>query len=128
MAHEPTVDEAVGLVEEVEAIIATFPPIERSILELRLQNQSTEEITREVRRVLEKATEALRQRLRAANERSFHLSAGVADVSGSIVPPSQKILHCGSASWQASTPAGVTDVCRMLSVVSLGRVAATASR
>lgn len=72
VARDPTPDEAIALVEELEAFLATLEPLERNVLELRLQNQNTEEIaesvqrsTRTVRRILERAQVSLHERLQA---------------------------------------------------------------
>ena len=50
VAREPDPAEAIGVVEELEAVMAGLSPLHRRILELRLQHCSTEEIAKEVER------------------------------------------------------------------------------
>lgn len=75
ISREPTVEDAVALTDEIEAYMQTLDPIKRQILELRLQDQSTEEIasavdrsSRTVRRVLEDIKSALAERLASLEE------------------------------------------------------------
>ena len=70
VSREPTPDEAAGLVEEVEAFMASLEPKERTVLELRLQEYSTEEIAekvqrspRTIRRILERLQARLEEQL-----------------------------------------------------------------
>jgi len=70
-AEEPTPDEAAALVEEVERIMKTLNPLQRRMLELRLQGYTIEEIAgqtkrsdRTVQRLLEKLKDELELRLR----------------------------------------------------------------
>jgi RNA polymerase sigma factor (sigma-70 family) len=68
-SREPTVDEAVALADELEAILKPLDPLLRRVLELRLQGQSLEEIAaitmrseRTVRRSLAELREAIASR------------------------------------------------------------------
>lgn len=70
MAHDPAPDEAVALMEELEAVTRTLEPHERTILELKLQGGEIDQIARHVersdrtvRRVLAKIEAALQTRL-----------------------------------------------------------------
>lgn len=70
LADGPSEPDAVAVVDELEAVMATFDERQRKMLELRLQGHSLEEISdevgrsqRTVRRLLEVAEEALRNRL-----------------------------------------------------------------
>lgn len=69
LSREPTVDEAVALADELEAILKPLDPLLRRVLELRLQGQSLEEIAaitmrseRTVRRSLAELREAIASR------------------------------------------------------------------
>ncbi|TWT97353.1 RNA polymerase sigma factor [Neorhodopirellula pilleata] len=69
MAREPTIEEALMLSDEIEALMKPLSPIERQCLELRLQDLSTTEIAvaiecspRTVRRMLERIKEQLASR------------------------------------------------------------------
>lgn len=70
MAHEPAPDEAVALMEELEAVTRSLEPHERTILELKLQGEEVDQIARHiersdrtVRRALTKIEAALQSRL-----------------------------------------------------------------
>lgn len=69
-AREPDPAEAIGVVEELEAVMSGLSPLHRQILELRLQHDSVEEIAveverseRTIRRVLKNIRGDLHQRL-----------------------------------------------------------------
>lgn len=68
-SQEPTVEEAVALADELEAILKPLDPLLRRVLELRLQGQSLEEIAaitmrseRTVRRSLAELRDAIASR------------------------------------------------------------------
>ncbi len=72
-ADEPPPDEAAALVEEIERVMRPLQPLQRQMLELRLQNHTVEEIAaainrseRTVRRFLESLRGDLRNRLTAS--------------------------------------------------------------
>ncbi|WP_145387524.1 RNA polymerase sigma factor [Stieleria neptunia] len=74
IAREPTVEEAVALNDEIEAFMKTLEPLERKVLEMRLQDRSTEKIAdeveyspRTVRRILDRVKETLTARLNHVN-------------------------------------------------------------
>jgi RNA polymerase sigma-70 factor, ECF subfamily len=69
IAHEPTIEEAVALADEIEAFMKTLEPVERQVLELRLQDHDSEAIadeiqrsTRTVRRIIERLKSLLAER------------------------------------------------------------------
>jgi RNA polymerase sigma-70 factor (ECF subfamily) len=75
VSREPTADAAVELIDEVGAVMKALEPGDRKVLELRLQDLSTEEIAaqlgcsdRTVRRALE--------RIRGLVERRFDVTCG----------------------------------------------------
>jgi RNA polymerase sigma-70 factor (ECF subfamily) len=70
VASDPTPEEALSVVEEVEALMEGLTPIQCQMLELRLQGHTVDEIAeqvnrseRGVRRLLDKVKEKLHQRL-----------------------------------------------------------------
>lgn len=70
VSREPSVEEAVALTDEIEVLLAMLQPNERSILELRLQGKSSEQIAEElqcsprtVRRTVERVKKSLSDRL-----------------------------------------------------------------
>ena len=75
VAREPTVEEAVALTDEIETFMSTLEPVEQKVLELRLQDQSSEQIAKQVecsprtiRRIMERVKSALAERLEELNE------------------------------------------------------------
>lgn len=48
IARDPTAEEAVTLTDEVQAFMCTLTPLERKVLELRLQDHSSQSIAEEV--------------------------------------------------------------------------------
>lgn len=69
ITHQPTVEESLALADELESFMRTLEPIERQVLELRLQDRNTGDIadeiersTRTVRRVLDRLKSALSER------------------------------------------------------------------
>lgn len=75
ISREPSADAAAELVDEVTAVMAALDPAERKVLELRLQDRSTEEIAAEVKcsdRTVRRALE----RIRAAVQQRFDASCG----------------------------------------------------
>jgi RNA polymerase sigma factor (sigma-70 family) len=74
MAHEPSPDIEVAVLDEFERFLEKFPPFERRVLELKLQGNSSTEIAaavgsydRKIRRVLDRI-EAVAQGTAAAEE------------------------------------------------------------
>jgi DNA-directed RNA polymerase specialized sigma24 family protein len=70
LAREPSPDEALELLEEVQRVMENLLPLHREMLELHLQGLSVEEISRttqrtehQVRRVIKKVKEDLQGRL-----------------------------------------------------------------
>ena len=66
MAHEPQPDEAVALVDEIEALLAGLPPLYCQILDLRLQGVPVAEIAGQLavsRRTVYRALTLLQERL-----------------------------------------------------------------
>lgn len=70
LAREPAPDEALMLLEELQLVMSNLLPLHREMLQLQLQGQSIEEISRstertehQVRRVIKKVKEELEQRL-----------------------------------------------------------------
>lgn len=67
IADEPTPDEAAALAEEIELLMADLKPVEREILQLRLQAYTIDEIAEQVGRS-ERTVRRLLERLRGRYE------------------------------------------------------------
>jgi RNA polymerase sigma-70 factor, ECF subfamily len=85
LAHDPQPDEAVALVDEIEALLAGLPPLYCQILDLRLQGVAVTEIASQLavsRRTVYRALTLLQERLtsRAAapalSDPNFHEDGG----------------------------------------------------
>jgi RNA polymerase sigma-70 factor (ECF subfamily) len=70
VSHEPGPDESATMMEEVQAVLEALDPLQRQIMELRLQGHGVEEIATEinrsqrtVRRTLEQARKMMEERL-----------------------------------------------------------------
>ncbi|MBI1902886.1 MAG: sigma-70 family RNA polymerase sigma factor [Planctomycetia bacterium] len=73
VARQPTPEEALALAEELEAVLAKLDPLERQVLELRLQGEPLEQIaaaTGRCERSVRRAMERVRERLAARLERN----------------------------------------------------------
>lgn len=73
-AYEPTAEEAAAFADEFEVFMLQLETLDRKVLELRLQDLSSNEIadeiqrsTRTVRRVLERVELLLNERLQRSN-------------------------------------------------------------
>ena len=77
VAEDPQPDDAAAMIEELTELLANLDPLQRSIIELSMQNQSVEQISEEVqrsertvRRTLQTIRGELEQRLqRSINQR-----------------------------------------------------------
>lgn len=97
-ASPPTVEEAAALAEEFELFLAELSPLERKVIELRMQDHSQSEIAarvgrteRTVRRILTRLQQRLEQRLLAPDfaevEDAQSRAAGSDKVDGLPVTP-----------------------------------------
>lgn len=67
-SREPAPDEAIALAEEVEAVLKELPPVDRRVLELRLQGELIEEIAEETgtsERTVRRTLSAIQQTIAA---------------------------------------------------------------